>query len=70
MYSLRMRTAITTILLVLLPASAGADTASCYAIGNADARAYCLARERREPSQCYAIQSSDLRARCLAEVRR
>lgn len=57
-------------LLALLPAPASADTATCYTIRDADARTYCLARERREPAQCYAVQRSDLRAQCLAEVRK
>lgn len=45
------------------------NAGSCYAINNADARTYCLAKARNEPGQCYAIQSSSLRAQCLAEVR-
>jgi hypothetical protein len=59
-------------LLFVLAAAPGsaADTGSCYAIGDADARIYCLARERRDPSQCYAIQRADLRAQCRAEVSR
>lgn len=55
----------------LLTATAQAgDAATCYTIASADARAWCLARARHEPSQCYAIQDSAMRAQCLAEVRR
>lgn len=57
--------------LLLLPLAAMAqDAGSCYVIGDADARAYCLARAHREPGRCYAIQRPDLRALCLAEVRK
>lgn len=47
-----------------------ADAGSCYAINDADARTYCLARSHREPATCYAIQQPDLRAACLGEVRK
>lgn len=46
------------------------DSGACYSIQDADARAYCLARAKREPSLCYNVQRSDLRSMCLAEVRR
>lgn len=46
------------------------DAGSCYAVGSADARAYCLAKAHGNPSGCYSIQSADLRSMCLAEVRR
>jgi hypothetical protein len=45
------------------------DAAACYAIGDADARAACLARARRDPGMCYAVQRAELRAQCLAETR-
>lgn len=48
----------------------GTDAAACYAISDADARTYCLARARRDSGTCYAIQRPDLRTLCLAEVRR
>jgi len=51
-------------------ADGAADASSCYVIGDPDARAYCLARARRDPGTCYAIQRPDLRTQCLAEVRR
>lgn len=61
------------LMVVMLLAVAGqvqaADSSACYSIGNADARAYCLAKAHRNSSGCYSIQSSDLRAQCLAEVR-
>ena len=46
-----------------------ADTSSCYAISEADARTYCLALAHNDPGRCYAIQNSAMRSRCLAEVR-
>lgn len=46
------------------------DAGSCYAINDADVRAYCLAKSRREPGTCYTIQASGLRSQCLAEVRK
>lgn len=63
-------TILVTILLAAgcVPAVAS-DAGACYAIQDADARQYCLAKARREAGQCYAIQSSGLRAQCLAEVR-
>lgn len=45
------------------------DASSCYAIAQADARAYCLALAHNEPGRCYSIQDSTTRSRCLAEVR-
>lgn len=56
--------------LLLIAVPAHADTGSCYAIGDADARQYCIAKARRDASQCYAIQRADLRSVCLAEVRK
>lgn len=62
------RTAIALCCLLAGAAQAG-DAATCYTLASADARAWCLARARHEPSQCYAIQDSAMRAQCLAEVR-
>lgn len=45
-----------------------ANPGACYAIGDADARAYCLAKANKQPSTCYSIQRADLRSQCLAEV--
>lgn len=53
---------------VVAPANA-ADASSCYAIADADARTYCLAKARKSPATCYSIQRADIRARCLAETR-
>lgn len=46
------------------------DSGSCYAIGDADARAYCLAKAHHDTGRCYSIQRADLRSMCLAEVRK
>lgn len=49
------------------------DTAAagaCYTISDPDARNYCRAKARHEPSTCYAIQRQDLRAICLSETRK
>lgn len=46
------------------------DSGACYNIGDADARAYCLARAHRDPGRCYSIQRADLRSLCLAEARK
>ena len=46
------------------------DAGSCYAIGDSDQRAYCLAKAHRDSGRCYSIQNSGLRAQCIAEVRR
>jgi len=71
---------IFTFLAILLPLVAvtmwaaerahATDAGSCYAVADADARAYCLAKAHVDPSRCYAIQRADLRSMCLAEVRR
>lgn len=62
------------ILFLLLASSAGqafaVEASSCYAINDADARAFCLAKAHGNPSGCYSIQAGDLRSLCLAEVRK
>lgn len=55
--------------LISKPANA-ADVSSCAVINDADARAFCLARARKDPGMCYAVQRPELRAQCLAEVRK
>lgn len=68
-----MRTALYTLFLLIASCShpvLASDAGSCYAIGDADARQYCLAKARQDPATCYAIQNSGLRSQCLAEVRR
>jgi hypothetical protein len=47
-----------------------ADPGSCYGIGDADARTYCLAKARNDANMCYAIQRAELRSACLSEVRK
>lgn len=71
MYIVTMKFLAASILLALSSgASSASDAIACYAIDDADARTYCLARARRDPSQCYAIQRPDVRAQCRAEVRK
>lgn len=54
--------------LLFLAHSALANTGACYSIGDADARAYCLAKAKQDAGLCYNIQRAELRAMCLAEV--
>ena len=63
-------------LLVSLCMSAGAwmgeamaGTSECYAIKDADKRAYCLAQVKRDPGNCYRIKDGDNRNQCLAEIK-
>ena len=63
-------------LLVSLCMSAGAwmgeamaGTSECYAIKDADKRAYCLAQVKRDHGYCYRIKNSDNRNQCLAEIK-
>lgn len=65
-----MRTILTTLILVAATMPALAASGACYNIADADARAYCLARERREVSYCYNIQRADMRSLCMGEVRK
>lgn len=53
---------------VVAPARA-TDAGACYTISSQDARSYCLAKARKEPSPCYSIRNPDMRAQCLAETR-
>lgn len=48
---------------------ATAGTSECYAIMDADKRAYCLAQVKRDPGNCYRIKDGDNRNQCLAEVK-
>lgn len=62
---------LTIIALILASTAAMAsDPGACYAIANADARNYCLARARGDASMCYAIHDSAKRSECMAEVRK
>ena len=45
-----------------------AGTSECYAIKDADKRAYCLARVKRDYGYCYRIKDGDSRNQCLAEI--
>lgn len=56
--------------LVMISGACAQDASTCYTIGDADARTYCLARARKDSGMCYAIHRADMRAQCLAEVRK
>ena len=46
-----------------------AGTSECFAIKDADKRAYCLARVKRDPGNCYRIKNGDNHNQCLAEIK-
>jgi len=46
-----------------------AGTSECYAIKDADKRAYCLAQVKRDPGNCYRIKDDDNRNQCPAEIK-
>ena len=46
-----------------------AGTSECYAIKDADKRAYCLAQVKRDSGSCYRIKDGDNRNQCLAEIK-
>ena len=46
-----------------------AGTLECYAVKDADRRAYCLAQVKRDPGNCYRIKDGDNRSQCLAEIK-
>ena len=46
-----------------------AGTSECYAIRDADKRAYCLAQVKRNHGYCYRIKNGDNRNQCLAEIK-
>ncbi len=46
-----------------------AGTPECYAIKNADKRAYCLAQVKRDYGYCHRIKDGDRRNQCLAEIK-
>ena len=46
-----------------------AGTPECYAIKDADKRAYCLARAKRDHGDCYRIKDGDRRNQCLADIK-
>mgnify|MGYP000849122711 CR=1 FL=1 len=46
-----------------------AGTSECYAIKDADKRAYCLAQVKRDHGYCYRVKDGDKRNQCLAEIK-
>ena len=46
-----------------------AGSSECYAIKDADKRAYCLAQVKQDHGYCYRIKGSDNRNQCLAEIK-
>ena len=46
-----------------------AASSDCYAIKDADKRAYCLAAVKRDYGYCYRIKDGDRRSQCLAEIK-
>jgi len=46
-----------------------AGASECYAIKDADKRAYCLAQVKRDYGYCHRIKDGDSRNQCLAEIK-
>lgn len=46
-----------------------AGTSECYAIKDADKRAYCLAQVKQDYGHCYRVKDRDQRNACLAETK-
>lgn len=46
-----------------------AASSDCYAIKDADKRAYCLAVVKRDYGYCHRIKDGDKRNQCMAEVK-
>lgn len=46
-----------------------AGTPECYAIKDADKRAYCLAQVKGDYGYCHHIKDGDSRNQCLAETK-
>lgn len=46
-----------------------AGALECYAIKDADKRAYCLAQVKREYGYCHRIKDGDKRNQCLADIK-
>ena len=68
----RARASLLVPLCMILTAWMGeamAGTPECYAIKDADKRAYCLAQVKRDYGYCYRMGNSDGRNQCLAEVK-
>lgn len=45
-----------------------AGPSDCYAIKDADTRAYCLAETKRDYGYCYRVKNTDRRNGCLAAI--
>lgn len=70
LYFLAILLPLVAVTIFLAERASAADSGACYNVNDPDARAYCLAKARQEPSVCYSIQRADLRSLCLAEVRK
>lgn len=46
-----------------------AASSDCYAIKDADKRAYCQAVVKRDYGNCYRIKDGDKRNQCMAQVK-
>jgi len=46
-----------------------ASTSECYAVKDADRRAYCLAETKQDYGHCYRIKDDDRRNQCFAETK-
>ncbi len=46
-----------------------AASSDCYAIKDADKRAYCLAVVKRDYGYCHRIKDGDKRNQCMAEIK-
>jgi hypothetical protein len=68
----RARGSLLVLLCMLITSWMGevmAGALECYAIKDADKRAYCLARAKRDYGDCYRIKDGDRRNQCLAETK-
>lgn len=48
---------------------ATASSSQCYAVKDADRRAYCLAEAKRDYGYCYRVKDVDQRKLCLARLK-
>lgn len=60
---------IILILIAALVPHAAMASGACYGVAG-DARSFCMAKAKRDPSYCYSIQNAGTRAACFAEVSR
>ena len=54
---------------ILAMGGAIAAPSDCYAIKDADKRAYCQAVVKRDYGHCYRIKDGDKRNQCMAEIK-